>query len=163
MRLAQLTFAAALLLAAPAVAEQTAPTSAQNVVPLPDWLAGIWMMEDGSSWSEELWSGARGDMMLGVAKTGFGPKLESWEMTKILRKPDGKISFFAQPKGAAATEFPLTVTSEQSVEFANPAHDYPQRIRYWRQGQLLMAEISKIDGSKAMRWNYRPVMSPPDR
>ncbi len=163
MRFVRLTSAAALLLAAPAAAQQAAPVITQQVAPLPDWLAGIWMMEDGSSWSEEIWSGARGDMMLGVAKSGFGPKLENWESTKIIRKPDGKISFFAQPKGAPPSEFPLTVTSEQAVEFANPAHDYPQRIRYWRQGQLLMAEISKIDGSKAMRWNYRPVVSPPDR
>jgi hypothetical protein len=47
---------------------------------------------------------------------------------------------------------------EDSIEFANPRHDYPQRIRYWRQGQLLMAEISKIDGSDSQRWNFRPAL-----
>ena len=45
----------------------------------------------------------------------------------------------------------------------NPAHDYPQRIRYWRQGKLLMAEFSKLDGSQTERWNYRPVVPPRDQ
>ncbi len=39
--------------------------------------------------------------------------------------------------------------------FANAAHDYPQRIRYWREGETLNAEISLLDGSKAMRWQYK--------
>jgi hypothetical protein len=39
--------------------------------------------------------------------------------------------------------------------FANPAHDYPQRIRYWLEGNALNAEISRIDGSKTVRWTYR--------
>ena len=61
------------------------------------------------------------------------------------------VSFFAQPSGKPASEFPMVLRSEESVEFANANHDYPQRIRYWRQGQLLMAEISKIDGSDAQQ------------
>lgn len=36
------------------------------------------------------------------------------------------------------------------------------RIRYWRQGKLLMAEASRIDGSDVTRWNYRPVVPPRD-
>jgi len=41
--------------------------------------------------------------------------------------------------------------------FENRDHDYPQRIRYWREGEVLMAEISLADGSKPMRWRYLPV------
>ena len=143
-------FCAALLASAVPLAAQTAPR-------LPDWMAGTWAMEDGSAWSEEIWTSPRGDLMMGMAKTGFGPNLESWEVTRIVRKQDGSISFLAQPKGAPPAEFPMAVASDQAIEFANPAHKYPQRIRYWREGQLLMAEISRIDGSDAVRWNYRPV------
>jgi hypothetical protein len=35
------------------------------------------------------------------------------------------------------------------------AHDYPQRIAYVRDGDMLTATISAIDGSKAMRWTFR--------
>jgi hypothetical protein len=120
-------------------------------------------MQDGANWSDEVWMDPRGGIMLGVARSGFGPDLQSWEVSQIKLKPDGTISFFAQPHGKDPTEFPLVLISEQSIEFANPAHDYPQRIRYWRQGKLLMAEISRMDGSDAVRWNYRPVVPPKDQ
>lgn len=140
-----------------------APLGAQSAArSLPEWMAGTWMTEDGASWSDEVWTDARGGMMLGIARTGFGPRLESWELTQMRQKPDGSISFVIQPPGRPATEFPMVLVSEEAIEFANPAHDYPQRIRYWRQGKLLMAEISKIDGSQVMRWNYRPVVPPQD-
>lgn len=144
-----------LLLAAPLGAQSAARS-------LPEWMAGTWMTEDGASWSDEVWTDARGGMMLGIARTGFGPRLESWELTQMRQKPDGSISFFIQTPGLPATEFPMVLVSDEAIEFANPSHDYPQRIRYWRQGKLLMAEVSKIDGSQAMRWNYRPVVPPQD-
>jgi hypothetical protein len=144
-----------LLLAAP-LGGQTRTTQ------LPEWMAGTWMMEDGANWADEVWTDPRGGIMLGVARVGFGPQLQSWEVTQIRHKSDGSVSFFAQPNGKPATEFPMVLVSEEAIEFANPANDYPQRIRYWRQGKLLMAEISLLDGSKAMRWNYRPVIPPQD-
>ena len=149
-------FAAALLTAAPLGAADARDAR------LPGWMAGTWMMEDGAEWSDELWTDARGGIMLGVARSGFGSQLQSWETTQIKVKPDGSVSFFAQPSGKSASEFPMVLRSEEAVEFANANHDYPQRIRYWRQGQLLMAEISRIDGSDARRWNYRQVIPPRD-
>ncbi|MFM5884532.1 MAG: DUF6265 family protein [Novosphingobium sp.] len=127
---------------------------------LPGFMAGTWMMEDGAAWSDELWSDAKGGLMLGVSRSGFGKELRIWEMARIERKADGSVSFFAQPRGRPETEFKQVLRSADAVEFANPANDYPQRIRYWRQGQLLMAEISRLDGSDVMRWNYRPVVAP---
>jgi hypothetical protein len=141
----------------------SAPLSGQSAArSLPEWMAGTWMTEDGATWSDEVWTDARGGLMLGIARTGFGPRLDSWELAQIRQRPDGTIAFVAQPRGKDASEFPMVLVSEEAIEFANPAHDYPQRIRYWRQGKLLMAEISKIDGSQAMRWNYRPVVPPQD-
>lgn len=139
------------------------PLGAQSAArSLPEWMAGTWMTEDGASWSDEVWTDARGGLMLGIARTGFGPRLNSWEIAQIRQKPDGTISFLAQPQGKPVSEFPMVLVSEEAIEFANPAHDYPQRIRYWRQGRLLMAEISLLDGSKVQRWNYRPVVPPRD-
>jgi hypothetical protein len=142
-----------------------APLAAQTVAEpeLPEWMAGTWMTEDGAEWADEVWTDPRGGIMLGVSRTGFGSELKLWEVAQIRVKKDGTISLFAQPMGKAHTEFPLVLISEEAIEFANAAHDYPQRIRYWRQGKLLMAEISMLDGSKAVRWNYQPVVPPRDQ
>jgi hypothetical protein len=142
-----------------------APLSAQTLArpTLPAWLAGTWATEDGANWSDELWTDPRGGMMLGVARSGFGPELRSWEVARIVTRHDGTLAYVVQESGKPAVEFPLVLISEEAIEFANPAHDYPQRIRYSRQGKLLIAEISRLDGSDAMRWNYRPVVPPRDQ
>ena len=150
-------FLAALMIAAPLAAQL--PTNGS----LPAWLAGSWTMEDGANWADEVWMNPRGGIMLGVSRGGFGPDLEHWESAQIRVNKDGTISYVAQPQGKAPVEFPMVLFSEEAIEFANPAHDYPQRIRYWRQGKLLMAEISLLDGSRVMRWNYRPVVPPRDQ
>lgn len=143
------------LFAAPLAAQPAAMPSPD--AGLPDWLAGYWQMEDGANWGDEVWMRPRGGLMIGAARMGFGSELRMWETTRIVRKADGRISFLAQPQGKPPTEFPMVHTSDFAIEFANPASDYPQRIRYERVGQLLIAEISKLDGSDRMRWQYRPV------
>ena len=124
---------------------------------MPGWLAGAWAMENGARWADETWTTARGGMMIGASRSGFGPELAEWVHSRIVRRADGGISLFAQPQGRAPTEFRMATMSETAIEFANPAHDYPQRIRYERVGQLLIAEVSKMDGSEALRWQYRRV------
>ena len=141
---------AMLLAAAPALAQSPAGQ-------LPGWMAGSWYMEDGASWADELWSPPRGGMMLGAGRTGFGPQLQDWESVRIVQKPNGAISYHVQSRGGPSIEFPMVTISADAIEFANPGNAYPQRIRYWRQGQLLMAETAKLDGSEVVRWNYRPV------
>ena len=32
-----------------------------------------------------------------------------------------------------------------------------KRIRYWREGRLLMAETSRMDGSQTQSWTYSPA------
>lgn len=118
-------------------------------------------MESGAAWADEVWTSARGNMMLGLGRTGFGPDIQSWQTAHIVRKPDGSLCYIVQSKGGAPVEFPVAVASAYAIEFANPAHDFPQRIRFWREGQLLMTELSKMDGSEAVRTNYRPVETAP--
>jgi len=140
---------AALLALQAAVAQAALPAN------LPGWLAGSWETNEARKWTDELWSAPKGDIMLGTSRSGIGERLRSWEMMRIERKPDGSLSFYGQPRGAPAVEFTLVRADRNSIEFANPAHDYPQRIRYTRLGPLLIAEISKLDGSDAVRWSYR--------
>ncbi len=124
---------------------------------LPGWLAGAWAMQDGENWADEFWTPPRAGLMIGAGRSGKGAALQTWESTRIERKADGTISFFAQPKGVPASEFPMVDSGEQMIEFANPAHDYPQRIRYWREGRVLKARISLMDGSNAAEWAFTPM------
>jgi hypothetical protein len=129
----------------------------------PQWMAGAWIETKGDQWSDEFWTPMRGGVMIGSARIGKGEKLEMWEATRIERGEDGKLTFWASPRGVAPSPFPMVAQSSTMIEFANPAHDYPQRIRYWRAGNSLNAEISLIDGSKAWRWSYQPMGGKPPR
>lgn len=132
--------------------------AAEKPAPLPDWMAGAWQQESGDeAWADEYWTRPRGGLMLGAARIGQGDTLGIFEHTRIVRKEDGTLSFYAQPSGAPAAEFPMVTRGTAMIEFANPAHDYPQRIRYWRDGDRLKARISLMDGSKAHEWDYGPL------
>ena len=129
--------------------------------PAPDWMAGAWQGQPAETgkddWSDEFWTPMRGGVMLGSARIGQGGTLTLWEQTRIERAADGSLTFLASPRGAPASAFPMVARSELMIEFANAAHDYPQRIRYWREGKRLMARISMLDGSKAVEWSYLPM------
>lgn len=122
---------------------------------MPGWIAGAWEQRSGESWNDEFWTPPRAGLMIGAARTGKGERIDLFEHTRIVRMPDGALVFVAQPFGNPAVHFPLVDRDQQMVEFANPAHDYPQRIRYWREGPLLKARVSLMDGSKAQEWTYQ--------
>jgi hypothetical protein len=123
----------------------------------PAWMAGCWIMQADQKWTEECWTPPRAGMMLGSGRSGAAETLQSWEATQILPDADGKLVFWASPDGAARVAFPMLSQGANEIVFANPTHDYPQRVRYWREGKVLNAEISLADGGKPMRWRYRPM------
>jgi hypothetical protein len=122
---------------------------------LPGWLVGCWEQVEGDKWTDECWTTPRGGIQIGSGRSGRGEKLNSWESMQIERGEDGGLTFYGSPGGAPRVAFPLVSQAAQEVVFANPAHDYPQRIRYWRDGELLRAEIALADGSKAVGLTYR--------
>ncbi len=148
MRFATLGWAAALA---------AAPLAAQPQAAFPSWMAGAWAVTDGDRWTEEFWTHARGGVMIGASREGRGETLRTWESIRILRKPDGSLAYIPMPNGGPPVEFAMVRQDERSIEFANPAHDFPQRIRYWRDGNGLHAEIALIDGSRAVSWSYTPL------
>ena len=124
---------------------------------MPSWMMGAWSEHKGDSWTEEFWTSPRGGIMLGAGRSGKDDTLQIWEQMQIRAGKDGKLTLFAMPRGASSTEFPMIAQTDNSITFENAAHDYPQRIRYWREGALLKAEISKVDGSDAYGWTYSPI------
>jgi hypothetical protein len=62
------------------------------------------------------------------------------------------------PNGRApATPFAMTSHAEQRAVFENPEHDFPQRIVYERDGDMMAARIEgPIDGrTESMEWRFR--------
>ncbi len=137
-----------------------APIPALAAPAFPAWLAGTWQMENGAAWADELWMAPRGEVMLGLGRQGFGPDVEEWHTARITRRGDGLVYSFRTRDGAAV-EWPLVVASADAMEFAGPGGTFPQRVRFSRAGQLLMIELSQLDGSEAVRRNYRPVETAP--
>ena len=123
------------------------------------WLQGSWRTEvsvarNGAAWTEELWTEPAFGTVLGVGRTVGGLRTRSFDFMRIAADRDG-IAFYGAPNGAPAVRFPMVAFEPNRIEFANPAHDYPQRIRYERQGDTLTATISMMDGSKRVSWTYR--------
>ena len=141
-----------------ASAAQDTPPSAIDVeaIALPNWLAGCWISQgEGEARTEECWTAPRGSMLLGSGHNYAGPRTRSFEHMRI-ESVEGSLVFVAQPVGSPPTRFALQPTEGgTALLFVNVENDYPQRVHYWREGAELVAEISQIDGSNAMRWRFR--------
>lgn len=109
------------------------------------WLSGHWCGRQDDARIEETWTTPAGAALLGVGRTLVGEGMQSFEYMRIEER-DGKPHFVAQPGGAPPTAFALGAHDAQSATFNNPANDFPQTVRYWREGAALRAEISGPDG-----------------
>lgn len=123
------------------------------------WLAGCWESRSAKSLIEEHWMEPRGGTMLGMARTTRGDSLVEFEQTRIVER-DGRLVFVARPSGQERAEFTSTEVSDTSVVFADPAHDFPQRVMYRREGaDAMRARIEgKMQGKeRGMDFPYRRV------
>lgn len=121
----------------------------------PDWLSGYWLScEEGQV--SETWTGAASGMMLGQGLTRRGGR-NNFEMMRIAPGSAGGVSFYAMPDGAPVTEFPMIAHAGRRAVFENPAHDFPQRVIYQREGNRLMARIEGVANGEAqfMEWRFR--------
>ena len=128
---------------------------------LPAWMEGCWEQQSDERWTEECWSAPRGKMMIGHSRSGNGGRVDEWETMQILLEDETddpvvvRLAFWASPGGVNRTMFAWVASPEPGITFYNLENDYPQRIRYWRDGESLLAEISLADGTKPRRWRYR--------
>ena len=145
------------LVALAAAAAGTAPAPAKGRVGIDQagWLAGIWVTETQGRWTEERWASPRGGVMLGTSLTGKGGVATSYEYMRIAAAPDGKLTFWGSPEGKPAVPFRLADAGPDVLTFENPAHDYPTRITYRRDGERLTATISGPGGADPMSWRYK--------
>lgn len=125
------------------------------------WLTGTWCTAPhpaARGVTCERWEPAAGGGMRGTGENRRDGKVKPGERMEI-RQDRGGYVFHAEPPGQPPADFRAEAddVAELTVTFTNPRHDYPQRIRYWRDGDMLMAEAALADGSKAISWKYLPA------
>jgi hypothetical protein len=143
---------AALLLLPPALA------FGQARVESLDWLTGTWTQETAQEKVSESWLGPANGLMAAVNLTARANGRKSFEFLRIADTPEG-FSYFASPGGKAPVEFKLKESGDKRVVFENAAHDFPQRIIYWREGEQLVARIEgSIQGkARTEEWRFNRI------
>lgn len=108
------------------------------------WLVGCWVTPDNSA--QEVWVFNSERSLAGFGISINDNKVGFYEMLSIKQSEDGSWTYTAHPSGQASASFVAVKITENSVVFSNPDHDYPQEIRYMREGNRLYAKISLLDG-----------------
>ena len=108
------------------------------------WLVGCWVTPDSSA--QEVWVVDSERSLAGFGVAINDNKVGFYEVLSIKQSGNGTWTYTAHPSGQAAASFQAVQISDSSVVFANPDHDYPQEIRYRREGGRLYATISLLSG-----------------
>ncbi|QGZ93279.1 DUF6265 family protein [Terricaulis silvestris] len=119
----------------------------------PDWISGYWLSCVDGRETAESWIGAGTGTLLGANSSGGG-----FEFLRIAANEDGGLSYYSMPNGASPpTAFAMTSYADQRVVFENPQHDFPQRIVYERDGDVMVARIEgPMDGrTESMEWRFQ--------
>ncbi len=118
-------------------------------------MVGDWGSVDSGTLSEEHWIAARGNTMLGTARATKGDKTFFFEFLRI-EVTGGLVTYWGAPLGKEATPFRMVALQGQRAVFENLAHDYPQRILYWRDGERLNARVEGQENGvdKGSEWKW---------
>lgn len=142
-------------LALAVVAAVGTPPLVATAQDLPDWLPGCWVGQDGSAaaGATEMWTLPQAGRMVGVGVTVRGTR-STFEFLRIERTEQG-VDYVAQPGGRPPVRFASIAVAAGKVEFANPQHDFPQRIEYARDGDTLRAELSTTDRARKQAFVFK--------
>jgi hypothetical protein len=104
------------------------------------FMQGCWERRAGNRVVEEQWMKPRGGVMMGMSRTVRGDTVVEYEFVRLFEQ-GGALVYAAQPSGQSPAEFTSTQIREGGITFANPQHDFPQRISYRLAGDSLYARI----------------------
>jgi hypothetical protein len=122
------------------IAAASINTAAAQGIDALQWMQGSWVRESADETVRETWLGPANGVMVAANLTSTRNGRASYEFLRIANGAEG-LSYFASPGGRAPVEFRLKESGERRVVFENPAHEFPRRILYWRDGEALMARI----------------------
>jgi Domain of unknown function (DUF6265) len=123
-----------------------------------DWLSGAWGGEKDGVYAEEHWMTPLGGTLVGMHRDVRGGRTISFEFLRIEER-GGRAVYLASPRGAPATPFTAVEQAPRRVLFENLAHDFPQRIIYWRDGEALHARVEGlVRGTlESEEWQWRAL------
>jgi hypothetical protein len=126
------------------------------------WLVGAWVRDEGDRRVEEHWIPPFGGVMFGIGRMAEEGRTTFFEYLRIEALADG-VAYVASPRGGETTFFALVEEGDARATFENPAHDFPTRITYWREGEALHARIEGvIDGeAREVTWVFSPAIVTP--
>jgi hypothetical protein len=112
------------------------PPSAKDVA----WMAGCWEFTRNNRHVVEHWLPLEGDTLIGVSRTVAGGRTTEYEFLLIRSGANG-LEYVAKPSKQPETIFTATRVTATEAVFENPAHDFPKKIEYTRNGDALTAAI----------------------
>jgi hypothetical protein len=120
------------------------------------WLTGHWCGTNHGVYNEEVWLAPRAGSILGMHRDTKDGKLSGFEFFRIVE--DGaELVYWTQPSGRPAIAFRGIVIDKNAIDFTNPNHDFPKRIRYRRiDTSTLLARIDDgTDRGPSMEWRWQ--------
>jgi hypothetical protein len=135
---------------------------AQRATDQLSWLSGCWERRTANGSVEEQWSSSAGGMLHGFSRTVRRDTVVAYEFVRIYPAGDTLV-FEAQPSRQAKAEFRAVPPFVPEVVFANPAHDFPQRVIYRRAGDSLLARIEGMRGGQLRVIPFHYAKVPCDR
>jgi uncharacterized protein DUF6265 len=148
----------------PSTAAEAAPPSAivdrddEDPIGLLEFMLGEWVTETPAGRVIERWS-RDGDAMIGHSETVRDGTVSFFEELRI-EIDGGTTVYLARPMGREPAVPFRRVDDGRIAElavFENPAHDFPRRITYRRDGDQLVAAVEG-DG-EPIEWRYSRVQS----
>jgi len=94
------------------------------------WLSGCWSTDGREPGSGEQWTKPAAGTLLGVSRTVRNGRTVAYEFMRIEETESGSLILVATPSGQDTNTFELADIAEHEVTFADPAHDFPQRVIY---------------------------------
>lgn len=104
------------------------------------WISGCWDFTRNARHVVESWTPPEGGTMMGVSRTVNNGKTTEWEFL-IIREGEKGLEYVAKPSRQPEATFTATRVTPNEVVFENPAHDFPKKIMYKRDGDVLTAAI----------------------
>lgn len=121
------------------------PQAEKVSVEVAGWLGGCWQREARGRLVTEHWMKPAGGAMLGMSRTVSNNKMTEYEFLQIRQQDDGEVYYIAKPSGQPEASFKLIKSGPHELIFANPQHDFPQRIIYRLEGESSLK--ARIEGS----------------
>lgn len=145
-----------LMLALAASLTGATPTAAPRSFAALAFMGGCWQGREGQAQLDEHWLSPAGGSMLGVSRVVAGERTVFSEFMEIREQASGAIVMTVQlGMGKTPVAFKLTALEAESATFENPEHDFPQRLRYWKQDGLLMARVDGKQGGAPKAEDFR--------